>query len=404
MEIVAERKIVILTSLFAFMGFLTLLAPFSVYKLPGMYFIAMAILVSYYLLCSSSPGVLSNNRREMVLFGCGWAFIYLISTLINSSIPSLFDIFAFIYGILFLSFSRVIQVSIIKRFVWLLSFVLFFAIIEYLLYQFTHFGFVIGSVSRITAVRQTYFVHLLFNLISTSYMVPRFQCLANEPGLIGTLCGFLIFFTWKVKSMRFPFFVFLFSGLIAFSLAFYVLFAFFLLTTFRFNIRNVVILIISSIVLYLVLKENFEQLIVSRVEVDDVEDIDNRTTDIFDHYYNKAYEKGQLWLGVGADNLPPQITMGETGGNAGAKKWIFQFGIIGFVIIFMVYNIIYRLRKNGRMTFYDLMFLLIYWLSFYQRSSIIPPYTLLVFLAMPICNEFKLDTPKLLENESNSSN
>jgi len=402
MEIVKERKIVILVNIFVIYALLTMLAPFSVYKLPGIYYISVAILVFFYLACSSSPGVITDNRREMVLFGCGWAAVYLISTLINSCLPSMSGILALVFGLLFLSLSREIQKSVINKFIWYLAFILSFAIIEYLIYQFAHKGIVIGSATRTTDVRVTYFVHLLFNLVSTSYIPPRFQCLANEPGLIGTLCGFLLFFTWKVKSMRFPFYVFLISGIIAFSLAFYVLLAFFLFTTFRFNIKNLVIMFLLSLFLFLLLKENLELLIISRVE--DTENIDNRTTDIFDHYYDKAFEKGQLWFGVGADNLPPQITMGETGGNAGAKKWIFQFGYVGFAIVFIVYNILYKWRKQNRMTFYDGMFLLIYWLSFYQRSSLITPYTLLVFLAMPICSEFQVEPSKDIEDESNRSN
>ncbi len=395
MEIVKDRKTVILVNIFTLVALLAMLAPFSIYKIPGLHWICTMLLVFSFFLYSRGNGIISENRKEMVVFGLGWAFVYLISILLNFSIPSLSDIFSLLYGILFLCLRRDLQKPIISKFVWLLAIVLLLGIVEYLLYQFAHIGFVIGNVTRITVVKESYFVHLLFNLISTTVVIPRFQCLADEPGRIGTLCGFLIFFTWKVKSLRFPFYVILFSGILSFSLAFYAFLGVFLVMNIRFNIRNVVVAIFMSIVLFQALKDNFELLILSRVDVEDAEDIDNRTTDTFDIYFNKAYEKGQLWFGVGANNLPPQIRLGENGGNAGAKNWIYQYGIIGFVIVFLVYIILYKLRNNNRMHFYDYIFLFIFWLSFYQRSSIIDSFTLLAFLAMPIRNEFQIEKESL---------
>lgn len=390
MEIVKEKKNVVLINVFTFVALLSLLAPFSVYKLPGLHFICMTLLVLFYVVYFKNAGVINDNRKEMLVFGFGWTFVFLISILVNFSIPGVSDIFSLLYGILFLSLSRDLQKPIIRKFVRLLAFILLLGIIEYIFYQFVHIGFIISNVTRTTVVKESYFVHLIFNLVSSTAIIPRFQCLADEPGRLGTLCGFLIFFTWKVKSLRFPFYVILFSGILSFSLAFYVFLTVFLFANFRFNIRNIVIMIIASIVLFQLLKENIEVLILSRVDVEETEDLDNRTTDTFDHYYNKAYDNGQLWLGVGANNLPLQIRLGENGGNAGAKNWIFQYGIIGFFIVFIMYNFLYKMRRNNRMLFYDYIFLLIFWLSFYQRSSIIDSFTLLAFLAMPVRDEFQV--------------
>ena len=392
MELVKKRKIRLMANMFAIMGLLTMLANFSVYKLPGIYWICMILLVSSYMICSRTHGVISSRKKEMRIFGMGWALVYLISIIFNFCFPSLSVIFAIIFGVFFLSLNRDIQKNIIYRFVWLLAIILLLSIIEFILFQLSRKGFVLGQRTRVTDVRETYFLHLLFNLISTDAFIPRFQSLAEEPGLIGTLCGFLLFFTWKVKSMRFPFYVFLFSGIISFSLAYYVILLFFLISCFKFNFRNITLVFLVSFLLYQVFKENIDLLILSRVDVENPVDIDNRTSSIFDYYFEKAYNNGQLWLGVGAGNLPPQITMGESGGNAGAKKWIFQFGIIGFIIVFFAYTVLYRLRKRPPMTFYDWAFLIIFWLSFYQRETILNSYTLLAFLAMPIRNDYQIKT------------
>ena len=390
MENVKERKYLILGNIFAVVALLSLLAPYSIYKLPGLHIICMLLLVSSYFVYSRSTGIISYNRTEMVIFGCAWLFVYMVS-LLHSGAPSLYSFFSLLYGIFFLSLTKDLQKIVIRRFLWLLAIILLLGIIEYVIFQFANVKIVLAHVTRTTVVKSSYFVQLVFNLISER-IIPRFQSLADEPGRIGTLCGFLLFFTHEVRSLRFPFYVFLVGGILSFSLAFYVLLFFFLLTTFRFNIVYVMILLFISIMAYQVLKENIDMLLLSRIDVENVEDLDNRTTDTFDHYFNKAYKNGQLWFGVGAKNLPSQITLGENGGNAGAKNWIFQYGIIGFLVVFLAYNVIYKLRLDQKMSISDRLFLLIFWLSFYQRSSIIDPFTVLAFFAMPIRNNFEIES------------
>ena len=157
--------------------------------------------------------------------------------------------------------------------------------------------------------------------------------------------------------------------------------------------RNVCLLVFVSFASFLIIRNSLELLIISRVE--DTENIDNRTSETFDKYFEKAWKKGDLWFGVGVDNLPKQITMQigniQEHGNAGAKKWIYEYGILSFIIIFIVYNSIYKLRR-GKMEGYDWVFLLVYWMSFYQRASLNAPFELLAFLAMPIINIFNEDT------------
>lgn len=387
------KKYHLLKNLYVFAALVTLLSSFSVYKIPGLGVISVLLLLVAFLFSPRKKMWMSESRREMMLFGIGWACVYSISIFFNFCVPKIVAFLSLLYGILFLCLNKEIQRDIINKFVWALAIILFLSLIEFVVYQTTHVGVVIGHVTRTTDIRSTYFVNLLFNIIRTDNLIQRFQSLADEPGRIGTLCGFLLFFTWKIHSLRFPFYIFLISGILSFSLAFYIFLVVFSFVNFKINMRNVCLLVFVSFASFLIIRNSLELLIISRVE--DTENIDNRTSETFDKYFEKAWKKGDLWFGVGVDNLPKQITMQigniQEHGNAGAKKWIYEYGILSFIIIFIVYNSIYKLRR-GKMEGYDWVFLLVYWMSFYQRASLNAPFELLAFLAMPIINIFNEDT------------
>lgn len=83
--------------------------------------------------------------------------------------------------------------------------------------------------------------------------------------------------------------------------------------------------------------------------------------------------------------MPSQVN--SEGGNAGAKKWIFQYGIIETFILFIVYNAIYYRRCKKRLGFHDLVFLFVYWLCFYKTVPLLTPTQFFVFTLIPIINK-----------------
>ena len=198
----------------------------------------------------------------------------------------------------------------------------------------------------------------------------------------------LLFLTGRVRSLRIPFIVFIISGIISFSLAFYALLVIYLITHIRVTLQKMIIgLAVLGATIY-VAYDRFQEMIVMRImangEMEDVDEIDNRTTEAFDKYFNIAFENGQLWLGVGANNLPKQINMESRGGNAGAKKWIFQYGFVALAFLFITFNKVFLRRLRRKPDFKDYGFLIAYWLSFYQRSDVMPPFSIIVFMAIPI--------------------
>ncbi len=373
-------------ALFALFVLYTTIANFSIYKFGEVANLLLLLLISV-LSFLLTPSMYAKYRHEMLLFGIGWGFIYFISVIVNGAVPPLRFLTSLVFGILFMSFTKEIQFKVFVFFVWIFAILLSFSIIEYVIYVVTGKGILLGTVIRSTDAHVGSFNHYLFNIISKDALFLRFKGLADEPGYVGTLCGLLLFVIRRIPSLKYPYYIVLFSGLLTLSLAFYIMLFVLLVTHVRLSMKKILLVALVSTILFHLFSENIEYRLLARFDnMESLEDLDNRTTDTFDYYFNKAFKEGDLWFGVGADNLPKAMYIGE-GGNAGAKKWIFEYGIIGFVILFLVYNIIYLLRNKGRMVFADWLFLVVFWASFYQRQTIMIPCMILLFFVMPILNE-----------------
>lgn len=378
-------RIDIYTSLLAVYLVYSTIANFSVYYiglLPTFFIFILLCLYGILFL----PSIINKDRTDTVSFILGWGFIMLISIIVNGVFPRFRLISDFVICLFFLFLNLEIQKSVFRKYVWIVSILFLLSAIEYIIYIVSGKGIIIATVTRVTEVKEGTFYHFLFNIISVYDILYRFKGLCAEPGNMGTLCAFMLFATWRIKNLRFPFFVFLVCGLMSLSLAYYIFLFVFLFTSVKPNIKNVLIGIVIFATFFFVFRDYFEGRIINRLtEVDDVEELDNRTSDTFDRYFNKAFDNGELWFGVGSDNLPNQVN--NDGGNAGAKKWIFQYGIIGFVVIFCIYNIIYYRRSNKRLCYHDMVFLLVFWVCFYKSVVFTVSYIYIIYLMMPIINK-----------------
>ena len=387
------KKADILVWAFVFMAIHTLIANFYLLKMQGTTTTFFLLLLFIYLNTPNKGRLTIKRSKESSIFLVGILAIFSITTFFNFCPPVLLQLFLLMYAMFFLRISYELQVRIIKCFVWVLAILLACSVVEFAIYETTGWGIVLGQATRVTTVRETYFTNLVFNLVGTHYIDARFQSIADEPGRIGTVCGMLLFLTWRVRSLRIPFIVFIISGIISFSLAFFILLGVFLITHIRVSLNKLLIgIAIIGTTIYVVY-DRFEEMIIMRVMADeadgdgemaDIEDIDNRTTAAFDKYFNNAFENGQLWLGVGANNLPKGIELESRGGNAGAKKWIFQYGIVALAFLFFTFNRVFLRRLRRKPDIKDYGFLIAYWLSFYQRSDVMPPYFIIAFMAIPI--------------------
>lgn len=366
----------------------TIIPVFSVYFLGGIAGGAM-------LLCLLISGLIITpriicNKNENKVFIFGWCLLFLFSILIHSAIPGVKLFLSFVFCCFFLFLKKEIQQEVFAKYTWLLTILLLLSAIEYVIYMTMGRGIILSSVTRSTDYRDTFFFHLLFNVIRTDVAIPRFQGLFVEPGNLGTCCAFMLFATWKMKSMRFPFFVFLFCGMLSMSLAYYVFLLIFLIliTIVKLSEKT---LVISSILVIIFLNsfgDLFERKIYDRItEVENVEDLDNRTSESMERAFWKAMESGQIIIGVGIDNIPASLS--SDGGSAGAKKWIYQYGIIGLVIVFWIYNLVYYRRCDKKLKYGDWVFLLVFWSCFYKSVPFLVPSLFAVYCIMPELNKIK---------------
>jgi len=387
------KKERLLAYLFAFLAIYFLIANFSIYK--SFVVVAIAIILIALGFSVLAQKYKSHSKEEAILYFSAWSFIYLWAYVFSGESIGLGTIAILVYTIMYLSLSLDYQLKIAKYFIWVLSVLCFFSIIEFVFYIATGKGIILQYVTRTTVIQSTYFNHLLFNIIRISDLVLRFQGLADEPGRMGTLCGMLLFLTRRLDISKWPFYIFLFCGLLSFSLAFYILLVIFYITSAKVEFKKTfAILCIMSLALWMV-QEQFSSRILERIS--DFENVDNRTDDVFDSYFDAAVKSGAIWVGVGNEQVS-RISEESGEGYGGAKVFMMRYGIISVIVLFIMYNYIYIKRCRGRIDHYDWLFLLAFWLSFYQRQTIYLPFTMIVFFTMPLAknriNKFYTDDKK----------
>ena len=362
----------------------TVIPTFSVYFLGG---IAGAAIVLYLLFAGlhARPKVICNNKENKA-FVFGWSVVFLLSILIHSAIPGTKLLIFFVFCCFFLFLKKEIQQEVLTKYAWFLSILVLLSAIEYILYITTGRAVILSSVTRTTDYRETYFNHLLFNVIRTDVLFSRFQGLFTEPGNLGTTCGFMLFATWKMKSVKFPFFVFLLCGMLSMSLAYYVYLLVFLITNVKLSGKNLAILTIITFLFIYSFHDIFEAKIYDRInDAENVEELDNRTSEAMERAFWKSCSSGQIIFGVGINNIPESLS--SDGGSAGAKKWIYQYGIISLIIVFWIYNLVYYRRCGKNLKYRDWVFLLVYWATFYKSDIFLIPDLFVVYLIMPELNK-----------------
>jgi len=379
-------------------GFLvyTIIANFSVYFLGSVINAILILILCFYGLHIRTLDI-QENKKEVCLFIFGWSFVLFVSIVFNGCLPSLQLFSHLILCSFLLCLNTEYQESVFKKMIWILTILLIFSATEYLIYIITGKCIVIAEVTRVTSVKEGDFHHFLFNLVSVNDIMSRFKGLCPEAGNMGTLCAFMLFATWKIKSTKIPFFVCLVCGLISLSLAYYIFLFVFLITNIKPNPKNLIIGLVVFSAFLLIFKDFFEDRLVERLmSVDSIEELDNRTTDTFERYFKRAFYEGELWLGVGAHNIPHQVTDqplygGREGGNSGVKKFIYEYGIIGFVLLFYIYNIIYYRKCKKMLLYHDWVYLFVFWACIYKSVIFTSPCFFILYSMMPVINRINVE-------------
>lgn len=205
----------------------------------------------------------------------------------------------------------------------------------------------------------------------------RFNSLFLEPGHIGVIAVLVLTannFDLKKKENI----LILICALCTLSLATYVLFVFVIVYK-NMRIKRIKYLILLGIAFfalfsYFAIKGEgfFYERIVSRLMFKDGQLVgNNRVCSRFDNFYNTFFESSRCYFGYGAHyndlNLGPA---------AGYKPYIVQFGIIGFILVLLLYFSI-SFKKNRNI----ILLFLVWFLAFLQAAYPLTPTQFIVFVA-----------------------
>ncbi|WP_299372344.1 hypothetical protein [uncultured Kiloniella sp.] len=209
-----------------------------------------------------------------------------------------------------------------------------------------------------------------------AWPVFRFQGMFDEPGVIGTIAALVLCSTRFELKNKYNLLIF-FGGVISFSLAFYVLTLIYYIMQIR---RNVSFIVLSLTVFLFAatipspLADFIDQRIVQRLLVNDDGELSGNN-----RYFSKdeklfiTWQEGDLKVFMFGLNE-------KLGGSSSWKNVFIKTGFIGFLIIVLIYaSLCFRFRVG--LSLHVLTMLVLFVASFYQRTAILTPVFLIVFMA-----------------------
>lgn len=310
-------------------------------------------------------GLLDTSKTVPILIyslSCVWVICTPLGA--HGERPFVKLVYEFIFAVSFLYLKPEYRFWIYDKFIKILAVIFCLGIIEYVLAMLgiTHFW---GLLHRQVSSGILPFYQGTFCIFPSYYghSVFRFQSLTEEPGVVGTLCAFILFTIDREKYKK-EFYIFCLAGILSLSLAFYLLLLFGLLgkiKAMKLKFLLVSVLLASSV--YFVFENAINERIVNRVNVDNLNEIDNRSSIMFQKIFNQFLLSNDVSWGIGNRTFYSK----DYGSNAGVKKMIYQYGFIAIFILFFSYSYIF-LKFNG-VRYSTLLVLLAIWLSFYQRTD-----------------------------------
>ena len=200
------------------------------------------------------------------------------------------------------------------------------------------------------------------------FIFPRFQSVFAEPGHLGMISSFLLFVE-SFNLKKWYNIVILLCALFTMSLASYVLMIIGIILLVFVKYKHLIIYLIIALIFsgsIIAIINNifgeyniFNQLIVERLAFEDGEFVgNNRFSSDFENDYNRKVKTSAVWLGW----LP--VFYLYDGGNAGYKRYISDYGLIGLFICIVTYLSFCK----GYPKKYACSMLLLYAASFLQRA------------------------------------
>ncbi len=228
--------------------------------------------------------------------------------------------------------------------------------------------------------------------------IPRFSSIFLEPGHLGIIATFILYAN-RFNYKSFKIIIILIATILTFSLAAYVLLLFSFsayLIVYKQKDKAVRYLIIWVLLFGFIYYffENYShgnnvvnKLIIERLHIEESDFFKNaRFSKSMNLYFENFLPSYDLFLGIGSKEY---LAM-NFGPNAGYKVFFVQHGLIGVLILLLLYLSFIK----GYFNRYVFLFLIVYTLSFLQRSYALWHAQLLIFItALPtlkIENEKKM--------------
>ena len=354
-------------SLFVVAPFSAIIANYSPYYIWKMDILASIFAIIFFLFLG---GNLSCNKYKPIVLK------YFIVSIVAWGSPLLFHfqapyvkvIVQLIFACVFLLLRDDAKTWVYDKFIKLLAILFFLSIIEFLFAQIGKV-YIIGTTIRPNSDIPGHFYQTIFNILPHYYSngTARFQSITEEPGLVGTLCFFIIS-SIDMKKYKFQTIVFGVAGILSMSLAFYVLISIWLI----FKLKSLSFKFIFLVSLFLgticfTFQDRLNNIIINRITEQQVEgkSLNNRYSEevnrLFDETFN-SFEK--IICGIGNRTFE-QL---DTGNSAGIKKNIVQYGFcMVFIGIIAFCNLYLKFRGYS---YNSKIVLILFLISLYQRFEI----------------------------------
>ena len=255
------------------------IAPFSKYYIANIE-IFLSVLSLFVLSFFGRGMTTSIAIKQSIQYAVACLIIISIPIIAYGDYPFVSIISKFLFALAFIAlkaeYKYVIYDFFINTFIILIS----LGLIEYVL-LFVHINFFWEVVTRSGDMN---FYQGLFILVPTYFVNSsfRFMSLCEEPGTFATIC-FFILQSLDYKIDKYKYIILLISGIISFSLGFYVLIGLWVLIQLKsFRIFHLLLAVVVICLMMTFLGNFFQERIIDRIIGVDIEAIDNRTIDIVD--------------------------------------------------------------------------------------------------------------------------
>ena len=261
--------------------FIYMLAPYSAYYISKIEVYLMLICIFIISTFGRNMTTITEKLKVRPLFIASFVIYFVITLIVHGEKPSVGVLCAILMGYYVLSLKIKYKIWLFDRFVSLLALTFGLSALEYLFGVFLGISHINTTPIYRFETDAHYFYQGIITIFPYYYQtgLARFQAFTEEPGLVGTLCAFMLA-CLDLKQNKWQILIFVVCGILSMSLAFYLMFALWLVYS-AVNLKNIrgKILLIAFIFLIFCLAQNeVTELVAGRITGKSIAEIDNRGT------------------------------------------------------------------------------------------------------------------------------